>query len=97
MAVQYMPRIWEEVRTGDSNLDVTGTLLTFVQPCYGAVCSRAPCKKRQRKKKGKRKEKKKKERKKGKKRGEGKRRGKGGEEEKGGRKGNGREEEGIIG
>lgn len=97
MAVQYMPRIWEEVRTGDSNLDVTETLLTFVQPCYGAVCSRAPCKKRQRKKKGKRKEKKKKERKKGKKRGEGKRRGKGGEEEKGGRKGNGREEEGIIG
>lgn len=97
MAVQYMPRIWEEVRTGDSNLDVTGTLLTFVQPCYGAVCSRAPCKERQRKKKGKRKEKKKKERKKGKKRGEGKRRGKGGEEEKGGRKGNGREEEGIIG
>lgn len=98
MAVQYMPRIWEEVRTGDSNLDVTGTLLTFVQPCYGAVCSRAPCKKRQRKKKGKRKEKKKKRKeKKEKKRGEGKRRGKGGEEEKGGRKGNGREEEGIIG
>lgn len=63
-----MPRIWEEVRTGDSNLDVTGTLLAFVQPCYGAVCSTAPCKKRQRKKKKEKKgEGKKKERKKGKK------------------------------